>query len=339
MFYQILVLCLWLTVRVSSKSGNVDCDNFFASTVVTINKNAQPYWFQKKYDACIDGSSISKLSARTLHFSGDSIKKIFNFEKVAKVFLDNLALNELPDIVNLPSLKKVSASSNNLTHVQRTFLKGSPATELIFSSNRIQSFDDSAIGENVETLHLTCNHLATFSSTWFRNPAKLTELNLGGNKLTALADNMFKDFINLKDLELRNNEIVTLGFGSISGPTKMRFLQLAYNKIYEIKEDVFGPNISIEVMDVQYNRLSFMHQATMDKLKVNRLLIWGNPWQCPCKDIIQKWLNDSSIGIIRDEDPTCIYAETFSKHCVPFVDQKLYDDFIKNFEIYPVEFC
>lgn len=312
---------------------------------VTINKDYEPYWYQKKYTDCVDGSENPEIPAETLTFYNNyfGVLQVKNFPKVKEIFLDNTNLNKIPDFVNLPALQKISLSNNKLRTIESINFQRVPVTELIFSTNRINKIEDNSFGPKVETIYLTCNNLTKLSPTWFQNPAGIRRLNLGGNKITSVPDYMFKDFVNLNYLELRNNEIISLGIESLSGPSTMNTLQLAYNNITDIKENVFGPKVHIERLDIQYNRLSFLNQGMMDKMTAKDVKIWGNPWQCPCKDIIFRWIaknnKDFDLGLTRDEDPSCIYALSFNQHCVPFVDDELYKTFLMTFETFPIQFC
>lgn len=337
------VLCvLILSAKCTNKSNR--CKDIYDTNLVTINDQQEPYWFVSNFGVCVNGNKVKDILAFTLHIKGPVINEISGFPNVTEILAESNGLQNLaPVIEDLPSLKSVSFAKNRISVVPKDFLVRSNPRSVIFSFNNISKIEDRAFGSNIEQLYVTCNELNNISSSWFVNQKKLQELYLGGNKITTIPDDMFKHFVKLSILELRNNQIINFGIGSLSGPTKMLRLNLGYNNISEIKANVFGDQISIVEFDIQYNRLSFLHQGMMDKIQIEAVKLWGNPWLCPCQQVINAWIaknnKDFSAGITREEDPSCIYALSFKNQCVPFVDPELYSKFVETFDLFTIDIC
>lgn len=340
------LFCVLSVLILSAKCANKSnrCKNSFETNEVTINDQQEPYWFVSRFGVCIIGNKVKDIIALTLHIKGSVINEISAFPNVTAIWAESNGMrNVAPVIEDLPNLKSVSFAKNRISVVPKDFLTRSNPSAVIFSFNNISKIEDRAFGSNIEQLYVTCNQLNNISSSWFVNPKKLQQLFLGGNKITTIPKDMFKHFVKLSILELRNNQIVTLGIGSLSGPTQMLRLNLGYNNISEIKANVFGEQLSIIEFDIQYNRLSFLHQEMMDKIQIEIVKLWGNPWLCPCQQLINAWIaknnKDFSAGITREEDPSCIYALSFKNDCVPFVDLELYSKFVETFDLFTTDIC
>lgn len=340
------VFCVLSVLVLSAKCADKPnrCDEKYVTNFVTINENYDPYWFASKFGVCINGNKVRDIAAYTLHIKGYFINEISSFPNVTSIFAENNDIrNKVAVIEDLPSLKSVSFAKNRINVVPTNFLIRSNPSSVIFSFNNISVIENQAFGSNIQELYITCNQLKNISSNWFINPSKLQKLYLGGNKITTIPKNIFKHFVKLSILELRNNQIVTLDAGSISGPTRMDRLNLGYNNISEINANVFGDQITITNFDIQYNRLSFLHQEMMDKVQIETVKLWGNPWQCPCQQIINAWIAKNnkkfSAGVTREEDPSCLYALSFKNNCVPYVDPELYSKYVETFDLFITDIC
>lgn len=92
-----------------------------------------------------------------------------------------------------------------------------------------------------------------------------------------------------------------------------------------------------------------MHPFLLNKLDLTEIRIWGNPWQCPCRDELYNWWYDPANDpqkkhkklptVKRDGDPSCVFAKSFADVCVYAVDKELDEYYFEYFQPQPIKFC
>lgn len=215
---------------------------------------------------------------------------------------------------------------------------------LVFTSNRISEIYDGSFGQRVEDLFLTCNELTEFSPKWFSNPAVLILLHLGGNKIKTLRSGAFDKFAKLERLELRNNLLTSIEDYSLAGTKNLNWIHLGYNNLTGIPPGIFGDAKSaarVNYFDITYNWISFLPEELLDVFKVDILKIWGNPWQCFCRDKVVKWWHSNSqvSDPVNVDRTPCVNLEKFQGECVEELDQQVYDQFKLFFTPIKVNLC
>lgn len=297
-------------------------------------------------ETCVNGNGLDDIEVFNpgrLTFEL-SIKSINNFKTLKEVNLFNRNLKYVPKFYDLPNIQQISLSLNEIEVIHEGDFSEVPVHHIMLSRNKIYQIEDGSFGENVGYVSLTCNVLTNISPKWFNNPAALKSITLDANNISSLPENLFRNFTSLTFISLRQNKLATIGAGAFTGTTSFIELTLSYNRLYEIPSNAFLPaNITIDTLDIEYNRISFLHDAFLDKLTVEKIRTWANPWQCPCKTKIEKWFQkqgkNNRDGLKRERDPVCVYALSFANTCVQYVDPELYIEFLKNFKTYPIQIC
>lgn len=286
------------------------------------------------YNLFVYSLSVTKLAPWE---TSRPINIVADFPVTEELYFANTSMNYLPQFYSLPRLKKLAIVSNNISTITNDTLPKLSVERLYFMRNEIYTVEDNSFGKYVKVLHMDCNNLEQLSSDWFTNPQKLERLHLLGNKIKYLQENALKDFVNLDGIDLSYNELTTIGDGAFSGSEQYSLLSISNNNLVELKPTIFSSNITkINLFMIDYNRLTFLNQALLDKLAINHTEIRGNPWQCPCYMNIEKWLTKNHVElspfryfVYPRNEPKCIYALSYSKHCIEIVESEFYYSYSK----------
>lgn len=99
--------------------------------------------------------------------------------------------------------------------------------------------------------------------------ANLLWLEIDGNKLNEIPNDVFVNLDNLEDLHLDNNVIKTLNVDSFSGLSNLVDLSLSYNEIFELPDRVFDELINLRHLSLKRN---FLISLSGNLFKQNVLL-------------------------------------------------------------------
>lgn len=317
---------------------------------------------QKKYTTTfplpvIDGNHLRNNTIHTLELlskepkdENKPLKMIANFAFLQYINISNFELETIPKFLNLPLAEFIIFEYNDLTKITANSFSNLPnLTILEFSSNIIEEIENNAFGQFLREVYLNCNLLTEVKKSWFENPAVLEILSITNNKISFLDENLLQNFVNLKVVNFANNVITTIGDGAFSG-SHYKYISIQGNQISELRSTVFSTSdVTIDLFNIGLNKMNFLAQNLLDKLKVKRFLIFGNPWQCPCLKKITNWLVKSGVSskmIASDRqkwsenNPVCIYALSFANTCIEVVDNELYTSYLENLgEIETRRYC
>lgn len=335
--YSLVVIAfLWLYLQLQCATGvKVSVEEEFRSYQTSFNL------------PIIDGdSSIHKLfhSLEVLEREPTdkdrNLEMIMNFPNLININISYFYLQDIPKFLNIPEIELLIFEENEISVIKDNVLSQLPVKELYFSRNKIQKIEDGSFGLNTTEVTLDCNRLTTLSPKWFRSPEVLKVLTMRSNQITLLESNLLSHFKNLKTLNLANNNIIVIGSGALSGPTSMAILSLQGNKLANLPHTVFsGSKNEIKFLNIAMNRLNFLSEFFLDKLTLKRILLLGNPWQCPCLRKIDLWTSHHNISTTLNSmdlmkwsayNAVCIYALSFRETCIEAVDQELYDAYYEN---------
>lgn len=145
--------------------------------------------------------------------------------------------------------------------------------EYEFDSMDIYSIDGNAFTEIRKTLvilDLSYNKFTTLPATVFQGLKKITEINLGSNKLKQIDRNLFSGLSTLEKLKLKNCELKTLDAGTFKGLTKLQELDLSMNYLTQLDLNSFTDLKNLVELELQYNMLKIVDPklfANTKKLK------------------------------------------------------------------------
>lgn len=230
--------------------------------------------------------------------------------------------------MNSYDIKCFFFSGNIIFYLSNGALSHVPVQEIYLDNNHIENIDNWSFGSSVNTLYLSCNKLKKISSKWFTNTTNLKELDLSGNEITHLPQNIFKTFVSLSLIALSHNKIKTIGHGAFANRNSFWILYLDNNKITNLPVEAFQNNsLEIHSMHLQYNLLSFLDEEFLRKTNTSKARLQGNPWSCACFEIIKKW-NSWEYLESENEPPKCLIN---NKNCTNNIDEKVIKEYEKKY--------
>lgn len=222
---------------------------------------------------------------------------------------------------NMPSVKRLYLSHNELTGVE--FLKCMPSTltHLFLNNNKINRFVSGSL-ENLEELDMDSNNISILCGA--ANPCKLgaslknanrlkklslsyvgleridsdalddliniIELDLSHNKIRTIANCTFDNSTNLNSLELQNNELTVIpDFCSL---INLKILVLNYNLISRIDNFFNCKTINLKILSLSHNKLKTIPPGVFDGLSsLQELYLSGNKIEVLPDDWIGQEIN------------------------------------------------
>lgn len=184
------------------------------------------------------------------------------------------------------SLTSLDLSFNHLRHIHFTFTRLEPLKELYLVNNKIADVDaaDFAPLKSLQLLELGGNRLRTLPDNVFQPlSSTLCELWLGKNKLTSIGKAFGSaHFTALKKLSLQSNRLTDID--GLQNCTALEELYVSHNGLHSTDDasDPFAAVAtltSLRVLDLSGNQLSRIHS---DVLKLHRLE--------------ELWLNDNQLS-------------------------------------------
>lgn len=229
---------------------------------------------------------------------------------------------------NLTKLRILKLDYNNLKLIQAGTFTKLPITLLSLSDNSIDTIEDLALSDlpNLKHLFLENNKIENITiSKIMDDPSGLVTLRLTNNSLTALTIDMLKGLTNVKHLRINSNKISTIEQGTFEQTPKLNKLNLSNNKIKEVDGSIFPRRGLPSLRNIYLNNNELMYLPADFFLRLDNLddiSLVGNPWLCPCLDVISRILHDKSIEdscllafknargpacIIEPSEPNCSY--------------------------------
>lgn len=235
------------------------------------------------------------LSFNVLHSLG-----INHFQPLGQLQWLNVSNNlisslEPESFSGLTSLVVVDLSANRLTRLTDDLFGRLPSlTTLILSRNKIQTVATGAFESlpNLRSLHLDDNNLAHVPSAALAPlAAHLQSLTLAKNLIESLEDGAFRHLARLERLELNDNAIGRIDL-------------LAFETL-----------VSLDVLDLSFNRLDGAVPAFSFTLPLTHLDLSGNMWrQLPASFLSGftrlQTLNISYMEYLRSVDPSVFHYST-----------------------------
>ena len=193
---------------------------------------------------------------------------VYNLRLSNNLFRLFLGENQIPQIQpgSLSGLIKLSflGLDNNMIQTLPTgiFNDMKGVMSLYLDDNQLQ---DLPIGlfqnlTNLRFLGLGNNQLTSLppfiiKTTWFYRVSQLYYLNLSGNGIQTLSDQMFRGWQNLKALMLSDNKFVALSIGILHDLILLQYLDLTKNRLAHLTTNVFARLTILEDIMLSYNHL------------------------------------------------------------------------------------
>lgn len=214
---------------------------------------------------------------------------------------NNIEILETGAFKNLTKLDKLLLRHNKIKIIQKSVLTNLPVSVLSLSFNLISSIEDSALENlpSLKKLHLDSNRLDNiFVHKVIDDPSSLETLWLHNNSLRLVTNYMLKGLKNLQILNLGFNNIETIEDGTFQQTPKLQTLVLTNNRIKDIDGGVFPRQglTDLKILYLDNNELMFLSTSFFFRLNgLEKITLVGNPWLCPCLNIITRILYDNKI--------------------------------------------
>ncbi|KAF7284623.1 hypothetical protein GWI33_021815 [Rhynchophorus ferrugineus] len=232
----------------------------------------------------------------------DSLQHIYGVKSNIKVLAKG-------SFVNLPNLKSIILSYNQITEIRELIFKNVSTEKLDLSWNNIFSVDPDAFKEvhNLKELDLSRNSLLTVPVNHLSR--SISTLNLAYNQLTRIAINSLK-FTNLTSVDLSNNKIENIAI-SFFYPIEM--FDLTNNQLYDIDY--------VEITSVNRFRIGLNNfrrtPQYLENINANNIGIYPNPWSCEAlpdlwRSITSLKYNIETTGTASDTMEICTNITTVS---------------------------
>jgi Leucine-rich repeat (LRR) protein len=156
---------------------------------------------------------------------------------------------------NIPSLKTLDGTSNQITKLETNTLYGTQNLELFrMEYNYLSSIDSIFLGQNnLKCIILGYNRLSSLPNYLFAALSKLIQVALNGNRLTSLPKDLFKKSFNLKSIHLDRNSLSTLPTTIFDGLTNLELITLKENRMLSMSNEVFKSLVNLKHIEIDSN--------------------------------------------------------------------------------------
>lgn len=239
-------------------------------------------------------------------------------------------------------LSHLSVQHTNLTVIVPGVFSNLACLRLILSGNQINIIDNGAFYNIVglTELRLGENALTKFNGEDIVGEAPdLTRLFLGKNWITTLNEYSFRGMTNLKYLDLSHNLISTVEDGTFAETPFIVIILLSSNRLKNLNPYMFAVSMyNFKLLNVAHNRLQYLSFAFLSRiasLEVMNLI--GNPWSCPCLDLVLRFMNDNDVNVVPSSDdfkgkrPICVSK---TKVCIYRYDKDTYELYTSASKLY-----
>lgn len=207
----------------------------------------------------------------------------------------------------------------------------------------MESIEEQAFG-NLSTLKrifLGYNNIQTWRKQWFTNSINIELLDFQSNSITVIPANAFDSFKLLKEINFRNNKLETIEPEAFKGIQRLQIVDLSYNRLKVINENVFPSLLEIDALMINQNKLNFIADNCLRKIKVRKINLHYNPWECRCLEKIYQWIRfnnatlDKTDNCYEENIPECAVSENKPDNCEESIDEDLTERYFDSLDHIP----
>ncbi|XP_048380280.2 slit homolog 3 protein-like [Stegostoma tigrinum] len=189
-------------------------------------------------------------------------------------------------------------SYNNLTTVSLSSLENLPnLRDIDLSNNQIQHFDPDRPFP-IEKLDLSANSLTRIPD--FSNLKNLRKLILNYNKIHALPEGAFNDLVSLEELSISGNAIRVIPENIFDPVENLKYLTLSANNIENLPSNPFHNLKRLTTLNISHNQLRTIPAGSLEGHSKLNLCLSNNPWLCNCDiQYLIEWIR--GVNQFRDE--------------------------------------
>ncbi|XP_037068759.1 protein artichoke-like [Pollicipes pollicipes] len=214
-------------------------------------------------------------------------KTFHNLNHLETLDLRNNTLVEFDNMVNqLPSIRYLDASYNNIRFLSSTTFENTPSLEhlemhhnyvehiksntflnmpslrqLDLSYNAMVEMDPGSFrgDQQLKAIFLNNNNLRQLKEATFVNLNGLERINLQENQLTHLSDEAYENLPALRSYNLSANQLATLPRGTFQRLRGLRTIDLSHNRILEVNDGTFRSLADLQTLKLNDNGMCRIH--------------------------------------------------------------------------------
>jgi Leucine-rich repeat (LRR) protein len=131
--------------------------------------------------------------------------------------------------------------------------------------------------KHLRVIKLNNNNIDKIKNKTFWDLEKVEELDLSGNKLKMVCEDMWRGLNRLKCLDVSHNQIEEIGTYAFMQVLNLEVLKMNHNRLSEIKTYRFNGLGRLKVLDLHVNVIERMEDDALCRLgELKELYLWGN---------------------------------------------------------------
>ncbi|MCI4377998.1 hypothetical protein PGIGA_G00209880 [Pangasianodon gigas] len=265
-------------------------------------------------------TSLPNLKYLDLSYNKIDLAYDYAFEELQELEVLDLSYNEhyflvpgvthnLKFLKNLPKLRVLNMSSNNIFTLTTKHMCSNSLAELQFQQNQLGRLwkDETYVKlfwnlTNLTHLDISHNSIKKIPTKIYKYlPVTIKRFSLNDNFLTSLNWTLMRTFTQLEELILGYNSLTFVSETITQNIPSLRYLDLSHNKISQLANGFLDGAINLNKLDLSYNKLSILNGSTFPSKETNHLdTLWlhKNPYRCTC-DIMDfiLWIFESEVKI------------------------------------------
>lgn len=237
---------------------------------------------ERKLFPCIPELQILDMSHNRLKILTDetmsSLRRLKNLS-----FSDNQIASMSPyALIGLQRLQFIDLSNNRLSEFHPHFFHHSTELKKIFlRNNSIAGFPSALFRSLSQLVHLdvSFNIISElhFLLDSFKNPNRLSVLNLSDNRIRRIEGTPFQSLVSLQILYLQDNTIEYIAEKAFSHLSSLKVLVLTNNRLRLIEADTFSGLVNLHELWLQNNHMELIHSdAFMNLTRLQYLNLKNN---------------------------------------------------------------
>ncbi|XP_054712158.1 toll-like receptor Tollo [Uloborus diversus] len=237
---------------------------------------------ERKLFPCIPELQILDLSYNRIKYLTDEI--LSSLRRLRNLTFRGNQISQMSPyaLIGLQRLHFIDLSNNKLSEFHPHFFHHSTEIrEILLSNNSIAGFPSALFRSLSQLSHLDVSHNIIselhFLLDSFKNPNRLSTLNLSFNRIRRLEGTPFQSLLSLQVLHLQDNQIEYIAEKSFTHLSNLKILDLTNNKLRLIEADTFNGLISLQDLVLRNNHMELIHSdALMNLTRLRYLSLQNN---------------------------------------------------------------
>lgn len=214
---------------------------------------------------------------------------------------------------------------------------------LRLNNNLLESIEDQAFANlpTLKRIFVGHNNIQTWRQQWFSNSTNIEIIDFQSNNIKIIPEKAFDSFVLLKEINFGNNKLEIIEPEAFKNIENLQLVDLSYNRLKIINENVFSSFIELGTLMINQNKLNFIAENCLRKVKVRKINLHYNPWNCHCLEKIYKWIRfnnatlDKTVNCYEENTPECAVSKTEPNKCEERTEEDLTDRYFDSLKLIP----